>query len=323
MIQEIKQVISEDLIGERIDRFLKNGFPDLSRTYIQQVLKEGFITVNAKSVKSNYRLREGDELVGQFVKEEEPIKAIAQNIPIDIVFEDDYLVVVNKPMDLVVHPAPGHPDGTLVNALVYHFGEKGLSGLNGPIRPGIVHRLDKDTTGLMIVAKDDITHGKLAAMLEKKAINRTYNAIVWGNPGSEGTIDKAIRRDHVHRQKMGVFRDGKPAVTHFKTLSSDGIFSLVEMVLESGRTHQIRVHLSSIGSAVLGDTVYGGCSKACNQVQPLSRGYAEKILSAAGRPMLHSIELSFTHPRTRRKINCSCPHPEDFTSVLKKIEDHR
>lgn len=323
MIEKIEVTASEDIVGERLDKYLKTTYPDISRTHIQNVLKNGSIKVNNKDVKSNYRIRNKDVIFGEFLKEVAPLIATPQDIPITIVYEDKYLIVIDKPKGLVVHPAPGHPDGTLVNALLHHFGNDGLSSLNGPVRPGIVHRLDKDTTGLMIAAKDDVTHAKLSTMLEKKEINRTYHALLWSNPGEEGIVDKPIRRDHVHRQKMGVFRDGKNALTHFKTLYTDDVFSLAELVLETGRTHQIRVHMASLGSAILGDAVYGGCTKSCRQVQPVSKGYAERILGFADRPMLHSTKLSFKHPRTRKIVTCEIPHPKDFEDLLQKIKDYK
>ena len=274
--------ITENQAGERIDRFLADS-QDLTRSFLQKILKEGAVIVNGKSVKANYKLRKGDRIEFEIPEAVEP-DIVAEDIPLSILYEDADVLVVDKPKGMVVHPAAGRYSRTLVNAVMYHCkGE--LSGINGVLRPGIVHRIDRDTTGSIIICKNDMAHNEIARQLKEHSINRRYRAIVTGVlKDEEGTIEGAIGRDKKDRKKMAITADGKPAVTHYRVLQRFKHYTYVECVLETGRTHQIRVHMASIGHPLLGDEVYGRrsdkykCEGQC----------------------LHAMTLGFHHPRTRR-----------------------
>ena len=243
--------------GERIDRFLSKDLETLSRSYLQKLLKDGEISVNGKPVKANYKVSEGDKIQIRIPEPENP-DILPENIPLDILYEDDDILVVNKPKGMVVHPAPGHYSHTLVNAVMYHCGER-LSGINGVLRPGIVHRIDMDTTGSLLICKNDHAHQILAEELKEHSITRRYHAIVHGNIKEDtGTVNAPIGRHPVDRKKMSTKApNGRHAVTHYKVLERFGDYTYIECELETGRTHQIRVHMSSIGHPILGDTVYG------------------------------------------------------------------
>ena len=249
--------ISEEQAGNRIDKFLSETLTYLSRSYIQKLIKDGQVTVNQKSIKSNYKLNAGDmlELTEPELKEPD---IVAENIPLDILYEDSDLLVVNKPKGMVVHPSAGHYSGTLVNALMYYCKED-LSGINGVMRPGIVHRIDMDTTGSLLVCKNDFTHNDIAEQLKVHSITRVYHAIVHGVlKEDEGTVDAPIGRHPVDRKKMSInHKNGKEAITHYKVLQRFHNYTYIECRLETGRTHQIRVHMASIGHPLLGDMVYG------------------------------------------------------------------
>ena len=293
--------VPDEETGERIDSFL-SGKTDFTRTRIQQLIKDRNITVNRKPTKSSYKIEENDEIAIE-VPEVETTEIKPENIKIDIVYEDSDIAVINKQAGMVVHPAHGHYFGTLVNALLYHI--KDLSGINGEIRPGIVHRLDKDTSGLIVIAKNDKVHAALTEMFQEKKIRKTYLAILKGKLNkSEGKIVTQIGRDKNDRKKMTVIDDaskGKNAITNYRVISQNNLFTLVKVNIETGRTHQIRVHMRHLGYPILGDSVYG-------------RKDNEK------RQMLHAYKLEFIHPVTGRQMEFIGEIPEDFQKALKKTD---
>lgn len=293
--------ISEEMEDERIDRCVSMLIDSLSRSYIQKMIKEGRVLVNAGAVKSSYRMRAGDTVSFCLPESVEPDIA-AENIPLDILYEDSDVIVVNKPKGMVVHPAAGHYSGTLVNALMYHCGAE-LSGISGVMRPGIVHRIDRDTTGSVIACKNDAAHNSLAAQLKNHSVNRRYHAILYGVLAEdEGTIDRPIGRHPTDRKKMAVNeRNGKRAVTHYRVLRRFQNYTYVECVLETGRTHQIRVHMASIGHPILGDEVYAGGRKCPFRLEGQT---------------LHAKILGFVHPRTAVYIETDAPLPEYFEHLL-------
>ncbi|MCV3114257.1 RluA family pseudouridine synthase [Enterococcus hirae] len=284
----------------RIDKVLTGLFNDYSRSQIQLWLKDGAVSVNGQVVKANYKVKKNDEIVIA-VPEPETLSIEAEDIPLEIVYEDEAVAVVNKPQGMVVHPSAGHPNGTMVNALMYHV--KDLSSINGVIRPGIVHRIDKDTSGLLMVAKNDLAHESLAKQLKDKTSLRKYVALVHGViPHEKGTINAPIGRSKVNRKMQAVREDGKPAVTHFNVLERFNDFTLVELTLETGRTHQIRVHMKYIGYPLAGDPVYG----------------PSKTLKVNGQ-FLHAKLLGFTHPITGQKMVFEAPLPTIFEKTLEKL----
>ena len=293
--------VPDEETGERIDSFL-SGKTDFTRTRIQQLIKDRNITVNGKPTKSSYKIEENDEIIIE-VPEVETTEIKPENIKIDVVYEDSDIAVINKQAGLVVHPAHGHYSGTLVNAILYHI--KDLSGINGEIRPGIVHRLDKDTSGLIVIAKNDKVHAALTEMFQEKKIRKTYLAILKGKLNkSEGKIVTQIGRDKNDRKKMTVIDDvakGKNAITNYRVISQNNLFTLVKVNIETGRTHQIRVHMRHLGYPILGDSVYG-------------RKDNEK------RQMLHAYKLEFLHPVTGHQMEFTGEIPEDFQKALKKSD---
>lgn len=296
-------IIKAEESGERIDALLVRILPDYTRSQIQKLLDQGNVTLKGKALKKNYRCNSGD-LISIVLPDIQDVPLVAQNIPLDIVYEDNDVVVVNKARGMVVHPAPGHPDGTLVNALMYHCGES-LSGIGGERRPGIVHRIDKDTSGLLIVAKNDFAHTALSAQLSDHSLHRVYEAVARGNfRESSGSVNKPIGRHPVDRKRMAVTeKNSKPAITHWELIASYKGYSHIRCILETGRTHQIRVHMQSIGHPLLGDGVYGSPSP-------------EKGLEGQ---CLHARELVFIHPRSGDRIHLECSLPEYFTTVLSKL----
>ena len=249
--------IDRNTAGQRIDRYLSDELEDRSRSYIQKIMKEGYVKVNQKPVKSNYRLSFGDSVEVTLPEAKEP-DIVPENIPLDILYEDQDIIMINKPKQMVVHPAPGHYSGTLVNALMYHCGDE-LSGINGCMRPGIVHRIDMDTTGSLVVCKNDKAHQSLSEQLKVHSIRRIYVAIVHGNIKEDsGTVNAPIGRHPTDRKKMSTHcKNGRDAVTHYKVLERFGDYTYIQCELETGRTHQIRVHMASIGHPLVGDEVYG------------------------------------------------------------------
>ena len=296
--------LTADREGERLDAFLARSVPDLTRSAAQRLLERGAVTLRGRAAKKNDKTRLGDSLT-VCLPEPQPVDLVPQNIPLDVIYEDDDVIVVNKPVGLVVHPAPGHPDGTLVNALLYHCGTS-LSGINGELRPGIVHRIDRDTSGLIVAAKNDRAHLALAAQLQDHSLARVYEAVAVGGFREDcGTVDAPIGRHPVDRKKMAVDRkNGREAVAHWSVLARYPGYTHVECRLETGRTHQIRVHLASIGHPLLGDTVYG----------------SKKPWPGLAGQCLHARRLRFIHPSTGEPLELECPLPDWFRDVLEKLE---
>lgn len=300
MPQEHNFIIKEET--GRLDKVLTELLPSITRSHIQQWIKEGNVTVNGENLKANYKVQPSDEIV---IIEPElvSLEVLAEDIPIEIVYQDEDVVVVNKAQGMVVHPSAGHQTGTLVNALMYHI--KDLSGINGTIRPGIVHRIDKDTSGLLMVAKNDSAHEKLAAQLKDKTSLREYIALVHGViPHEKGTIDAPLGRSKVDRKKQDIIDGGREAVTHFTVLERFKDFTLVSLKLETGRTHQIRVHMKYIGYPLAGDPIYG----------------PRKTLEGKGQ-FLHAQTLGFKHPTTGEFVTFEAPLPQLFEDTLKKLRN--
>ena len=294
---------SEGDRGARLDAFLARAMEDLTRSAAAKAIEEGRVLVSGKVPSKSLKLT-GNETIEFTLEEPAPIDAVPQDIPLDVVYEDDDVIVVNKPSGLVVHPAPGHSDGTLVNALLYHCGAS-LSGVGGALRPGIVHRIDRDTSGLIIAAKNDYAHQFLSAQLADHTLARTYECIVVGNLREDsGTVDAPIARDSRDRKRMAVVPGGRRAVTHWTVLARYPGYTHVQCRLETGRTHQIRVHMAYLGHPILGDTVYG----------------AKKPVPGLTGQCLHAVGLQFIHPRTKELVSLSCPLPGEFTAALRKID---
>ena len=290
-------------VGTRIDVFLAENMEDLSRSGVQKLIDEGMITLNGGKTKANYKLREKD-VIDVTVPEVKEVEILPEDIPLDILYEDEDVIVVNKPQGMVVHPAPGHTSGTLVNALMFHCDDD-LSGINGEKRPGIVHRIDKDTSGVLMIAKNDMAHQSLAAQLAEHSITRKYNAVVYnGFNEDEGTVNEPIGRNPQDRKKMAVTqKHSRHAVTHYRVIERMEKFTLIEAQLETGRTHQIRVHMTYIGHPLLGDPVYGP------KKQPISlEGQA-----------LHARVLGFIHPRTGEYMEFEAPLPPHFEALLERL----
>ena len=284
----------------RIDKVLTSLEPEITRSQLKNLINDGHVTVNGQAVKPKYKVQAGDKI--SLVKPEpQSLELTPENIPLDIVYEDDDMIVVNKPQGMVVHPAPGHPDHTLVNALLYH---SPLSTINGTFRPGIVHRIDKDTSGLLMVAKNDLAHQSLAEQLRNKTNKREYLALVYGQiKEDEGTIDAPLDRNPQDRKKQAVVKGGRHAVTHFKVIKRYDNFTLVKCILETGRTHQIRVHMKYIGHPLVGDPLYG----------------PRKVIGKNGQ-FLHAALLGFKHPRTGKEMIFEAPLPENFQKMLDKLD---
>lgn len=297
--------VSDQQEGERLDKFLSNIYPDLSRSFFQKLIKNQQVLVNGSLQKASYPVNLLD-LVTVEIPDAVPISIEPEDIPLDILYEDDDVLIVNKPKGMVVHPSAGHYSGTLVNAVMYHCKDS-LSGIGGEIRPGIVHRIDMDTTGALIVCKNDASHAEIAAQIKEHSVNRIYVGIVCGNiKEEEGTIEGAIGRHPTDRKKMAVNeKNGKPAVTHFKVLERLGNYTYTEFKLETGRTHQIRVHMAKIGHPLLGDLLYGSSHCAFKHLQGQT---------------LHARTIGFIHPKTGDYIEFSAPLPEYFEKLLKILQ---
>lgn len=291
--------------GVRLDKLLCENLDSFTRSAVQRLIEDGNVTVNDVIVAKNYKCKQGDN-VEIFVPDAKPLEATAQNIALDIVYEDNDLLVVNKPKGMVVHPANGNPDGTLVNALLYHCGES-LSGINGVIRPGIVHRIDKDTSGLLIVAKSDKAHIGLAEQIKEHSFSRAYETVVYGNIKEDNfTVCQPIGRDSRDRKKMAVTpKNSKKAVTHFEVIKRYGEFTHLRCTLETGRTHQIRVHCAYIGHPVAGDSVYG----------------PKKVIERLHGQCLHAKHIGFVHPITNEYLEFESELPEYFVSFLNYLDN--
>ena len=293
---------SEESKNQRLDAFLASSLDGLTRSQATRLIESGEVAVNGRAVSKSYKLAGGED-VAVTLPEPEPVEAVPQDIPLDVVYEDADVIVVNKPSGMVVHPAPGHPDGTLVNALLYHCAGT-LSGVGGALRPGIVHRIDRDTSGLIIAAKNDAAHQYLSAQLADHTLARTYECIVVGKLREDrGTVDAPIARHPTDRKRMAVVAGGREAVTHWEVIARYPGYTHVRCRLETGRTHQIRVHMAYIGHPILGDTVYG----------------AKKEVPGLTGQCLHAVGLRFLHPRTHEVVELSCPLPDEFTRMLQKI----
>ena len=296
--------IETDDVNKRVDVFLNEEMEDIPRSALQKNIEKGNITVNGEKISKNYKLRIGD-IVEAELPPPENIDIVPEDIPLDIMYEDDDLIVINKPQNMVVHPAPGHYTGTLVNALMFHCGDN-LSGINGVLRPGIVHRIDKDTSGVLVIAKSDLAHKGLSEQLAEHSMKRVYNAIVYNSFSEEsGTVDRNIDRSKNDRKKMAVvMQGGRNAVTHYKVIEKLGKYTWVELQLETGRTHQIRVHMSYIGHPLLGDPVYG--PKKC----PFN----------LNGQVLHAKVLGFIHPRTGEYMEFNSELPDYFSSLIERLK---
>ncbi len=293
---------SEESKNQRLDAFLASSLDGLTRSQATRLIESGEVAVNGRAVSKSYKLAGGED-IAVTLPEPEPVEAVPQDIPLDVVYEDADVIVVNKPSGMVVHPAPGHPDGTLVNALLYHCAGT-LSGIGGALRPGIVHRIDRDTSGLIIAAKNDAAHQYLSAQLADHTLARTYECIVVGALREDrGTVNAPIARHPTDRKRMAVVAGGREAVTHWEVIARYPGYTHVRCRLETGRTHQIRVHMAYIGHPILGDTVYG----------------AKKEVPGLTGQCLHAVGLRFLHPRTHEVVELSCPLPEEFTRMLQKI----
>ncbi|MBE6047522.1 MAG: RluA family pseudouridine synthase [Clostridium sp.] len=302
-MEETIFTIEENFEGERIDKYLAKVFSDQSRSYLQGLIEKGNILVNDKCVKSNYKLKIYDE-VKVTIPEPLMLKAEAEDIPINIIYEDSDVIVVNKPQGMVVHPAPGNYTGTLVNGLLYHC--KDLSTINGVIRPGIVHRIDKDTSGILVIAKNDNSHNFLSEQLRDHSMKREYYAVVEGILKEDnGTIDKPLGRNKKDRLKMGIVEGGRRAVTHYEVLERYRSNTLIKCILETGRTHQIRVHMSSIGHPLIGDPLYG---------------FKKQRFKLEGQ-MLHAKVLGFIHPTTKKYMEFDSKLPGYFQELIEKLHN--
>lgn len=295
-------IVNENDKGKRLDIYIAENFNELSRTMIKKLIESNNILVNDKSEKVSYKVQANDN-ISIDVPEAKETKLKAQEIPLDIIYEDNDIIVVNKPKGMVVHPANGNPDGTLVNAIL-SICKNSLSGIGGELRPGIVHRLDKDTSGLIIVAKNDKAHINMSEQIKERNVKKTYIALVRGNvPEEEATINMPIGRSTKDRKKMAVTKNGKQAITHFKVLKRYSKYTLLEIKIETGRTHQIRVHMAEIGYPVVGDAVY-------------SNGKNEFGIEGQ---MLHAYKLEFMHPITNKHMELTAPLPQYFEEILKKL----
>ena len=301
-MEPIRLRASEESKNQRLDAFLASSLDGLTSSQATRLIESGEVAVNGRAVSKSYKLAGGED-IAVTLPEPEPVEAVPQDIPLDVVYEDADVIVVNKPSGMVVHPAPGHPDGTLVNALLYHCAGT-LSGIGGALRPGIVHRIDRDTSGLIIAAKNDAAHQYLSAQLADHTLARTYECIVVGKLREDrGTVDAPIARHPADRKRMAVVAGGREAVTHWEVIARYPGYTHVRCRLETGRTHQIRVHMAYIGHPILGDTVYG----------------AKKEVAGLTGQCLHAVGLRFLHPRTHEVMELSCPLPEEFTRMLQKI----
>jgi 23S rRNA pseudouridine1911/1915/1917 synthase len=315
---EIRFTIDKSQIGQRLDIFLAQSDAAISRSHVKCIIEEGDVLVNGKEPKVSQKLKEGDIIV---LTQRPPQEATAlpQNIHLDIVYEDTAIIVINKPAGMVVHPAPGNPDKTLVNALLFHCHD--LSGIGGVLRPGIVHRLDKDTSGLIVAAKSDDAHRQLSAQFEKHEVQKKYLALVWGNTkDKQGEIVKPVGRHTIDRKKMSTnTKRGKEAITFWKVIERYGVATLLGVEIKTGRTHQIRVHLSDLRYPVVGDTVYGN---AANRMRDIANPELKAQIKAFNRQALHAAYLSFVHPLTGKRVEFNADMPEDMANLCAQLRSN-
>ncbi len=306
-MDNFKFITEENDIGIRIDKFLSTKFTDKTRSALQKYIENELVLANEKPISKNYKIKKPD-IISVNIPNPIDVDIKPENIKLDIVYEDDYLLVVNKPKGMVVHPAPGNYEGTLVNALMYHCGDS-LSGINGEIRPGIVHRIDKNTSGLLMVAKNDTAHQSLAEQIKEHSFLREYEAIVYGNiKDDSGTINAPIGRSKNDRKKMCITdRNSKEAITHFKVLERFGNFTHVKFKLETGRTHQIRVHMAYMGNPIAGDDVYG----------------PKKVITKLNGQCLHAKTLGFVHPKTNEFMKFDSELPDYFNKFLSQLKNNK
>ena len=308
--------------GQRADKALAHFFPDISRSKLQKWIDQDVFKLNGKKVKKNKTLHLGDCLEQSFIPEPESFHLEPEDMPLSIVYEDDALIIIDKPKGLAVHPGAGRKSGTLANALAFKFNS--LSKVNGSLRPGILHRLDMDTSGLLIIAKTDIAHRKLADDLQKREIKREYVALCWGEVWpQEQSIDKPIGRDSKNRLKMSIQSRGKQALTHVKVQQYFKACSLIHCQLETGRTHQIRVHLNHIGYPVIGDELYLGGDTYLKKLEPMQRPIGNKLLSLIKSQALHAFQLTFKHPITQKEMQFQSPLPQEMSQALEYLKEHQ
>ena len=307
MSSELNLTVKAENAGVRIDKFISENTDGITRSATAKLIEDGNVTVDGKEISKNYKCKENDEIT-VFIPDAKPLEARAEKIPLDIVYEDSDLLVVNKPKGMVVHPAAGNYDGTLVNALLYHC-DGSLSGINGVIRPGIVHRIDKDTSGLLIVAKNDFAHIHLAEQIKDHSFHRAYQAVVYGNIREDsGTVNQPIGRNPNDRKKMAVtLKNSKNATTHYEVINRFGDFTHIRCILETGRTHQIRVHMAYIGHPLAGDMVYG----------------PKKVIKSLEGQCLHAGEIGFVHPRTGQYMEFKSELPDYFKTFLARLDGSR
>ena len=307
MSSELNLTVKDENAGVRIDKFISENSDGITRSATAKLIEDGNVTVDGKEISKNYKCKENDEIT-VFIPDAKPLEARAEKIPLDIVYEDSDLLVVNKPKGMVVHPAAGNYDGTLVNALLYHC-DGSLSGINGVIRPGIVHRIDKDTSGLLIVAKNDFAHIHLAEQIKDHSFHRAYQAVVYGNIREDsGTVNQPIGRNPNDRKKMAVtLKNSKNATTHYEVINRFGDFTHIRCILETGRTHQIRVHMAYIGHPLAGDMVYG----------------PKKVIKSLEGQCLHAGEIGFVHPRTGQYMEFKSELPDYFKTFLARLDGSR
>lgn len=312
--QQIQIIVPNQKKPERIDTFLTGSIANISRTRVQQLIQIDMILVNGETIKPSF-IVSGSEKIDITLPRPQKTEVLAQNIPLDILYEDKFLIVINKPAGMVVHPAIGNRDGTLVNALLYYCTD--LSGVNGVIRPGIVHRLDKDTSGILVAAKDDVSHRYLSNQFSDRTILRDYMALVWGHlKKKSGTIETFYGRSPKNRKKMAVLPEGKVAITNYSVIEEISLLSLVRLRLATGRTHQIRVHMAHLGHPVFSDYTYGGRNRRLGSLDTSDRNIAAFYLDCLRRQALHAKTLGFIHPESKKEMNFECQMPEDILGLL-------
>ena len=316
--EKSKITVDENQTAIRLDVFLFDKMPNVTRNKIKEGIKEGHVLVNRNKIKPSYKVKPGDSIQVKILKTIKPTDIKPENIKLDILYEDEFIIVINKNSGMVVHPAPGSPNGTLVNALLYHCGEN-LKGIGGVKRPGIVHRLDKNTSGIIVIAKTELAHTNLCKIFFNHDLDRRYNAVVWGQPINSGIIEKPIGRSQLNRKKMAIVEKGKIAITKWKVLDIFTPFaSLIECKLETGRTHQIRVHMSYLGHSIIGDDLYGN---------PMAQKYFKnstlkeknKLIKSFNRQALHATSLCFNHPINNKYLEFSSQLPKDISVLIDNL----